>query len=199
MRILTFILDEPFTSFCEGIIWRKFCCTLFKLNSAELKLDKPDYVDLFDPFKYPEINRPFVDVIPEPILSRQLANVAISCMQYLHRWDSNTPPTRDHFLASWTTKSKQSPWLWRRRMRATSMARRQRIWNLRLSSQVFYSEMIQSEDFLFLFFTSNGYSTHGLSTSSTTLSAKPWSLTSSPGRSQNHSSLHKHLFFSLVA
>ena len=177
MRILRFILDKPFMSFCEGIIWGKFCATLFKLNSAEFKYGKHYFNDLFEPFKYSWINEPFTDAesfVPEPILSHQLANVAISCMQYLHRWDSNTPPTRDHFLASWATKSKQSPWLWRRRMRVTSMGRRQRIWNLRLSSQVFSSETIQPEIFLFLFFTrSNGYSSHGLSTFSTTLSAKP--------------------------
>jgi hypothetical protein len=91
-----------------------------------------------------------IKFVPEPILSHRLANVAISCMQYLHRWDSNTLPTRDHFLASWATKLKHSPWLWRRRMRVTSMGRRQRIWNLRLSRQdrqVFYSETIQSKYF----------------------------------------------------
>jgi len=140
IRTLKFILDEPFTSFCEGITWKFFCATLFKLNSEEFKMFQGGryYSNLFDPFKYDWDDRLSIDAksfVPEPILSHQLANVAISCMQYLHRWDSNTPPTRDHFLASWATKSKQSPWLWRRRMRLTSMARRQRIWNLRLSNQ----------------------------------------------------------------
>ena len=100
----------------------------------------------------------------EPLLSHRVANVAISCLQCLHssRWDTNTSPTQGHFLASWlswSTKSKQSPWLWRRRMRVTSVGRRrQRIWNhdghnysfplnLRRSRQIFHSETIQSESF----------------------------------------------------
>ena len=79
-------------------------------------------------------------------------------MQYLHHCDSNIPPMQAHFLASRTTKSKQSPWLWRRRMRVTSMGRRQSIWNhdghkysflrnLRRSRQIVYSETIHSENF----------------------------------------------------
>ena len=157
------ILEKPFKSLCEAKLtnWRKFRTTLLKFNSAELRdFEKYDR-NLF----YPEFTIPYAifaetkRLIPEPILSHRLANVAISCMQYLHHWDSNTSPTRDHFLASWlrwATKSKQSPWLWRRRMRVTSVGRR-RIQNhdghkysfplnLRRSRQI-HSETIQSEAF----------------------------------------------------
>ena len=166
---IAFILEEPFTSFCEGIelaSWRTFCTTLFKFNSEEIEFGVFCYEELFGDLElnfwvyrdYPEIKR----LVPEPIRSHRLANVAISCLEYLHRWDSNTSPTRGHFLASWlswATKSKHSPWLWRRRMRVTSVGRRrQRIWNhdghnysfplnLRRSRQIFHSETIQSEGF----------------------------------------------------
>ena len=91
--------------------------------------------------------------VPEPIRYHRLANVAISCMQYLNRCDSNTLSMQVHFLTRRVTKWKQSPWLWRRRMRVTSMGRRQPIWNhdehkfsfpqnLRRSRQISYSEMI---------------------------------------------------------
>ena len=89
---------------------------------------------------------------PDPILSHRLANVAISCMQYLHRLDFNTLPTQNHFFASWATKSKKLPWLWRRRM---LMRRRRPIWDrdgykcssprkLRRSHQIIFSRTIQS-------------------------------------------------------
>ena len=160
VRTIPFILEEPFTSFCEPqtesielASWKHFCRTLFMFDSAEI--DEC----------YNEVHMIFFRrrrLVPEPILSHRLANVAISCLEYLHCWDSNTSPTRGHFLASWlswATKSKQSPWLWRRRMRVTSVGRRrQRIWNhdghnysfplnLRRSRQIFHSETIQSERF----------------------------------------------------
>ena len=82
-------------------------------------------------------------------------------MQYLHHCDSNIPPMQAHFLASRATKSKQSPWLWRRRMRVTSMRRRQPIWdlhrnkysfppNLRRSRHIFYSEMNQEQRMFYM-------------------------------------------------
>ena len=157
---ITLILEERFKSFCEGVylaIWQKFCTTLLKLNSAEINSD--DFCDFFRNQHSSFWIGGSTITVPEPILSHRLANVAISCLQYLHRWDSNTSPTRGHFLASWLSwarKSKQSPWLWRRRMRVTSVGRRQRIWdhdghnysfplNLRQSRQIFHSETIQSE------------------------------------------------------
>jgi hypothetical protein len=95
--------------------------------------------------------------IPEPILSYRLARVAISCMQYLHRQHPNTPPTQGQLLA-WGMKSKRSPWLWRQRMRAISMARRRRIWkydgpkrsfpqSFRRSCPILHSKGIHSELF----------------------------------------------------
>ena len=166
MKTVTSILGNPFTSYCEGIklaSWKTFCTTLFKFNSAVLHSD-PGYFD----FILNPTDNYFLDdyghfskmksYVPKPILSHRLANVAISCMQYLHRWDPNTSPTRDHFPASWfrwATKSKQSPWLWRRRMRVASMRRRKRIWNhdghihsfplnLRRPNPILFSETIHS-------------------------------------------------------
>ena len=134
MWTIAFILEQPFTSFCEGIglaNWKKFCTTLFMFDSDEIEFGDTYYDEPFSTLGgiFSQTRRP----VPAPIRSHRLANVAISCLQYLHRWDSNTSPTRGHFLASWlswATKSKQSPWLWRRRMRVTSVGRRrQRIWN----------------------------------------------------------------------
>ena len=129
MSTATFILQEPFTSLRKGIKhsnWKKFCATLFGFNPAELKWADQHYEDLIDPTSY---KRYWPTTVPEPIHSHRLANVAISCMEYLHRLDSNTLSTHYRFLASWATKSKQLPWLWRRRMRVTSMRRRPPIWN----------------------------------------------------------------------
>ena len=57
------------------------------------------------------------------ILSHRLSSVAISkyAIPPSLGLPTNIPPTRDHFLATWATKSKQSPWFWRRRMRVTSI------------------------------------------------------------------------------
>jgi len=65
---------------------------------------------------------------------------------------------QDNLPAAWATKSKGLPWLWRQRMRGTSIGRRPPMWeydvpkysfsqSLRRSHQVLYSEGIQSEKF----------------------------------------------------
>ena len=124
--------------------WKKLCATLLGFNSEELEWADQRYNDLFT--LYTEV------APPEPIISHRLANVAILCMQYLHRLDFNTLPTQIHFFASWATKSKKLPWLWRRRM---LMRRRRPIWDrdgykcssprkLRRSRQIIYSGTIQS-------------------------------------------------------
>ena len=170
MSNVGFILQEPFTSLRRGIkhaSWKKFCATLFGVNSAELERDGI-YVCLSDltPHKY-IFGIEFAltkSLVPEPILSHRLACVAISCMQYLHRLDFKTLPRQNHFLASWATRSKQLPWLWRRRMRVTSMRRRQPIWNHdghkysfpqehRRSCQIIYSETIRSHQEQRIFYT----------------------------------------------
>ena len=147
MKTVCSIFKKPFTLSGKDFgRWEIFSTTLFKFNSTELETFLSDHTYLWG-IMFAE-NKSLPE--PGPILSHRLANVAISCMQYLHRWDSNTLPTRDHFLASWVTKLKHSPWLWRRRMRVTPMGRRQRIWNLRLSHQdhqVFDFKTIQSEYF----------------------------------------------------
>ena len=160
MQTVVSTFEEPFTwSHKNYALWKKFCSTLFKFNSAELQFFNSDHSYLFSDIM-PECPED-IWLVPEPVLSHLLTNVAISCMQDLHRWDSNISPTRDHFLASWlrwATKSKQSPWLWRRLMRVTSMGRRQPIWdldrnkysfpqNLRRSCPIFYSETIHSQKF----------------------------------------------------
>ena len=152
-----FILQELLTSIRKKGIkhasWRKFCATLFGFNYAELiSLDGWYDNELFDPTSYKHYRSL---AVPEPILSHRLANVAISCLQYLHRLDSNTLPTHYRFLANWATRSKHLPWLWRRRMRVTLM-RRQRLIRaheghkyssprkLQRSRQIIYSGTIQS-------------------------------------------------------
>ena len=164
MRTVVSILQEPFLSLRSGTkhaSWRKFCATLFGFNSAELiSLDGNDF-QLFDPTSY---KQDWHLTVLEPILSHRLANVAISCMQYLHRLDSNTLPTYYHSLASWATRLKQRPWLWRRRMRVTLIRRRRPIWahdgykwsslrTLRGSRQIIYSGAIQSHQEQRIFYT----------------------------------------------
>ena len=164
MNTVQSILPELFTSLQRGIkhaSWKNFCATLFGFNSAELMWVNRYYKHFFDPTSY-KYYWPLT--VPEPILSHRLANVAISCMQYLHRLDFNTLPTQNHFLASWATRSKQLPWLWRRRMRVTLMRRRRPIWThdghkgssprkLRRSSQIIYSGTIQSHQEQRIFYT----------------------------------------------
>ena len=101
---IVFILEESFTSFCEGIkfaSWKFFCTTLFKFDSREINSGDSFYRELFTIYgldfwafgDFAHIKR----LVPEPIRSHRLASVAISCMQYLHRWDSDTSPTRGNF------------------------------------------------------------------------------------------------------
>ena len=168
MDTVVFIIKELFTSIRRGIkhaSWKIFCVTLFGFTSAELLLRSVGSYDkyLFDPTYKDHWPLTFSDV-PEPILSHRLANVTISCMQYLQRLDFNTLPTQNHFLASWATRSKKLPWLWRRRMRVTLMRRRRPIWDhdghkcssprkLRRSRQIIYSGTIQSHQEQRIFYT----------------------------------------------
>ena len=158
MNTVAFILQESFTSLRTGIkhaSWKKFCAALFGFNSAELKWDDEIYRYLIEPASYKSV------INPEPILSHRLANVAISCMQYLHCLDLNTLPTQNHFFASWATRSKQLPWLWRRR---TLMRCRRPFWDhdghkcssprkLRRSRQIIYSGTTQSHQEQRIFYT----------------------------------------------
>ena len=160
---VAFILHKPFIALRSGIelaSGKIFLFTLFGFNPAELMV-----FDSFTELRGNSISD-WEDFIPsarcnEPIMSHRLANVAISCIQYLHRFDSNALPTHDHFLASQATKSKHSPWLWGRRMRVTSIGRRRPIWNqdghkylfpqnLRRSRQIFYSEMNQEQRIFYI-------------------------------------------------
>ena len=165
MFTVAFILHGEFTSLRRGIkhaSWKKLCATLFGFNSAELE----DNEGLFNSatYEYYDVCILFESLPPEPISSHRLANVAILCMQYLHRLDFNTLPTQNHFLASWATRSKKLPWLWRRRMRVTLMRRRRPIWDygghkcsssrkLRRSRQIIYSGTIQSHQEQRIFYT----------------------------------------------
>ena len=212
MTTVPFILQEPFTSLRRGIKhanWNFFCSTLFGFNSAELKWDDYHYRHLTDPTSYKHTRASttptakyghFAETkrfVPKPILSHRLANVAISCMQYLHRLNFNTLPTQNHFLASWATRSKHLPWLWRRRMRVTLMRRRRPIWNgfgykFQRSHQIIYSETIQSHQEQRIFYTWTLdllYHTLRKAMKSDVLIRAL----------SNHSSPHLHLFFSLVA
>ena len=172
MSTVVFILQELLTSIRKKGIkhasWKKFCATLFGFNSAELEWDDEIYMYLIDPTSCNSMFRTRVALIksfvPEPILSHRLANVAILCMQYLHRLDFNTLPAQNHFLASWATRSKQLPWLWRRRMRVTLMRRRRHVWDhdghkcssprkFRRSRQIHYSGTIQSHQEQRIFYT----------------------------------------------
>ena len=176
MSTVVSIHQELFTSFRKRIYhssWKKFCATLFGFNHAKItwwnwedKYDRLVYQHEPGLFYWTPVAR-YGDFaqskrfVPEPVRSYRLANVAISCIKYLHRLDFNTLPSHYHFLASWATKSKQLPWLWRRRIRVTSMRRRRPIWNddghkyscpqkLR-RPWVIYSETIQSHQELRLF------------------------------------------------
>ena len=172
MGTLVFILQEPFTSLRRGISkhasWKFFCTTLFGFNSTELKWEDEMYGYLFhSPTSYNSTygtQPPTESLVPEPILSHRLAKVAISCMQYLHRLDFSTLPAQNHFLASWATRSKQLPWLWRRRMQVTLMRRRRPVWDhdglkcsssrkLQRSRQIIYSGTIQSHQEQRIFYT----------------------------------------------
>ena len=180
MRTVVFVHQELSISFRRGIkhsSWKNFCATLFGFNSAELQWRNIEDDDLLV-YVYQPRRSYFTPIsrhgqikfaktksfVPEPILSYRLANVAISCMKYLHRLHFNTLLTHYHFLASWATKSKKLPWLWRRRMRIISMRRQRPVRNhgghkcsfpqkLQQSRQITYSETIQSLQEQRLFYT----------------------------------------------
>ena len=160
LNTVVFIIQDTFTSIRRGIkhaSWKKFCSTLFGFNIADL-MTVNRYNNLYDPTSYKSrfVTRVVLtqSLVPDPILSHRLANVAISCMQYLHRLDFDTLQTWNKFPTSWATRSKQLPWLWRRRMRVTLMRPRRPIWDhdghkcsssqkLR-SRKIIYSGTIQS-------------------------------------------------------
>jgi hypothetical protein len=163
---VVFILHEPSIALRSGIEFtsvKKNCITLFGFKSAELEVFD-SYIDSRVESRSFQLNWGHFSpgtMCNEHIMSHRIAHVAISCMQYLHRCDSNTFPTQDHFLASRATKSKQSPWLWRRRMRVTSIGRRRPIrnhdghkysfpQNLRRSHEIFYSEMNQEQRIFYI-------------------------------------------------
>jgi hypothetical protein len=169
--------------------WEKLCATLFGISAQEFHWDeglrRSDYKRkrMCHPTEYKYARQPkdydarqpgnyYADysnlmygnlattkrLIPEPILSLRLAHVVLACIRYLHRQDSNTLLMQHHPL-TWAMKSKLSPWLWRRRMRVTSMRCRQPAClhcdrlqysfpqSLQQSRQVFYSKAIRSEYF----------------------------------------------------
>ena len=125
------ILRQSFTSLRRRIkraSLKKLCATLIGFNSADLELCNlyEDMIKLYSEYPFGVGTE---SLVPEPILSHRLANVAILCMQYLHRLNFDTLQTRNKFLESWATRSKQLPWLWRRRMRVTLMRPRRPIWD----------------------------------------------------------------------
>jgi len=175
MSTVWFVLQKPITSLWRGIkaaSWEKLCAELFGFNKAEIRVGQDCSILLRDPTTYDRGGRGsfYLDekrygpyglldetktFIPEPILSHRLARITISCMRYLHRQDLKNPSNP---LAAWVTKSKKLPWLWRQRIRVTSIGYRQPAGNsdvpkysfsqsLRRSHQMLYSEGIQSEKF----------------------------------------------------
>jgi len=177
MSTVWFVLQEPITSLWRGIKaarWEKLCAELFGFNEAEIRVDQDDIFKLLrDPTTYDGDGKRdhsldgtmygFLDetkrLVPEPILSHRLAHIAIACMRCLHyHQDPQNPPIQGTLLTAWVTKSKKLPWLWRQRIRVTSIGRRQPTRNsdlpkysfsqsLRRSHQMLYSERIQSEKF----------------------------------------------------
>ena len=169
MSTVWFVLQEPFTSLKWDIkcaSWDRLCAALFGFNYAEIEWDYRHGHLMRDPKEYGDVRTTgkvkyghiaeTTRLIPESIRSHRLSRVAISCIQYLHHMDSNARRTRDKFLA-WAKKSKQSPWLWKQRMRVTSRGRRPDSddggpkylfpQSLRRSRQVLYSNVTQSENF----------------------------------------------------
>jgi len=164
-----FVLQEPIACLWRGVEaahWEKLCAQLFGFNEAEIDEDISTLSVLCNPTRYNGCRGKDYSwdlnytkrFIPEPILSDRLARIAISCMRYLHYQNPKNPPIRGNLLAAWVTKSKQLPWLWRQRIRVTSMGGQQPTRNsdlprysfsqsLRRSHQMLYSEGIQSEKF----------------------------------------------------
>ena len=155
------IFQEPFTSLRRRIEYtslKDLFATLIGINFVEQDYCQGLYGNMIRGDEMESLEA------PDPILSHRLANVAISCMQYLHRLDFNTHPTQNHFFASWARRSKQLPWLWRRRMRVTLMRRRRPIWDHdghkyssprkpRRSRQIIYSGAIPSHQEQGIFYT----------------------------------------------
>lgn len=134
----------------------KLWVTLFGFDFTDIQWDKMHYGLMDFPGYYkPTSLSPLgaiyghiaetARLIPNHTLSRRLARVAISCLQYLFRDRANA----QNHLPLWAVKSKQSPWFWRRRIRVTSTRRPTYSCpqSLRRSRQVLYSERLQSEKF----------------------------------------------------
>jgi hypothetical protein len=177
MSTVWFVLQEPIASLWRGIeaaSWERLCAELFGFNDEEIRFDQNErgFQLMHDPTGYDEYNPRDISLdgtmyglldetkrhIPEPIVSHRVARIALSCMRYLHRQDHNNHPTQDNLLGAWATKSRRSPWLWRQRIRVTSIGRRQPTLDydgakypfphsLRRPHQMLYSKGIQSEDF----------------------------------------------------
>jgi hypothetical protein len=169
MSTVWFVLQKPIASLWRGIEaanWERLCATLFGFNQAEIYEDRDDRL-MRDPTTYDSAGERGIDLggttygllnatkklVPEPILSHRLARIALSCMRYLHRRDPNKPLIHDNLLAAWAMKSKRLPWLWRQRIRVTSIGHRQLTrdcdapkypfpQSLRRSHQMLYSEGI---------------------------------------------------------
>jgi len=177
MSTVWFVLQNPISSLWRGFArWERLCAKLFGLDSDEAErryFQGCEYnILMYDPTSYERqrSHRPnkrgatifgLLDetkrLIPEPILAHRLACVTVSCMRYLRQYHNN-PPIQGDLLAAWAKKSKRLPWLWRQRIRVTSIGRRQPIsdsdlpkysfsLSLRQSHQMLYSQGIQSEDF----------------------------------------------------
>jgi len=147
MDTVWFVLQKPIASLWRGTgaaSWSRLCTKLFGFNESEIRSDqgykgcglmcdpttynsageRKDHLDGSHGTRYGPLDAT-KRFIPEPILSRRLACIALSCMRYIHRQDHNNHPIQDSILAAWATKSKRSPWLWSQRIRGTSIRRRQ--------------------------------------------------------------------------
>jgi hypothetical protein len=173
MGTVWFVLQKPISSLWGGVeaaSWERLCAKLFGLNEAEIDYDSdvgckfmrnPTEYDIggsrdgsLDGTMYGLLD----ETIPEPILSHRVARIALSCMRYLGHQHHSNPQIQDNRLSAWAAKSKRFPWLWRHRIRVTSIGRRQPTLDyeaprypfpqsLRRSYHLLYSEGIQSEDF----------------------------------------------------
>lgn len=127
-----FVLREPFASQPTGFSQEKLYVIIFGFDRQDVIWDSRHFNLMRDPAKYKEATTPFGPIlghvagtkrlVPEPILSRRLACVAISCIRHLRRWNPNVPQPQDH-LHAWAMKSRRSPWIWRRRLLVTSTRR----------------------------------------------------------------------------
>jgi hypothetical protein len=171
MSTVCFVLQKPFASLwrsSEFASWKKLCAILFGFSAQEFKFYEISRL-ICHPTEYKDAHqyKAYEDeadsdwlkllcgdlattkrLMPEPILSLWLAHVAILCMRYLRHQDPKAPLMQHHLL-TWAMKSKRSPWLWRQRMRVTSMRCPEYLWpqSLQRARQIFYSKAIQSEYF----------------------------------------------------